>query len=102
MYTDHGKEDAKLRAHIDIVSISKDKAFATFLLAGENYCDLLGRDRQNWKVNAVELIKTAPRTRLSQTWKSDTCDFTLLQIKLNLQQNIHYTELSLLCPVMIH
>lgn len=58
--TDHGKEDAKLRAHIHIVSIGEDKVFATFLLAGKNYCDLLSRNRQNWKVNAVELIETAP------------------------------------------
>lgn len=74
--TDHGEEDAKFRAHIHIFSISEDKVFASFLLAGENYCDLLGRNRQNWEVNAIELIKTAPRTRLSQTWKLDTHNFT--------------------------
>lgn len=70
--TDHGKEDAKLRAHIHIVSVGEDKVFATFLFAGKNYCDLLSRNRQNWKDNAVELVKTAPRSRLSQTWKLDT------------------------------
>lgn len=67
--TDHGKEDAKLRVHIHVISICEDKVFASFLLARENYCNLLGRHRQNREVDAVELVKTAPGTRLCQTWK---------------------------------
>lgn len=59
-----------------MVSICEDKVFATFLPARENYRNLLGCHRQNWEVNAVELVKTAPRTRLSQTWKSDTWNFS--------------------------
>lgn len=71
LQTDHGEEHAKLRVHVHRISISEDKGFAAFLLAGENNCDLLSCDWQNWELNAVELIKTAPSTRLSQTWKSE-------------------------------
>lgn len=67
--THHSEEDAKLWVHIHIVSIGEDKVFPTFLLAGENDRNLLGRHRQNREVDAVEFIETAPRTGLSQTWK---------------------------------
>lgn len=67
---DHGEEDAKLRVHIHVVSVSEDEVFATLLLAGENYRDLLSRHRQNRQVDAVEFVKTAPRARLRQAWKS--------------------------------
>lgn len=67
--TDHGEEDAKLGVHVHIVSIGEDKVFAPLLLAGEHDGDLLRGDRQNREVDAVELIKTAPRAGLSQTWK---------------------------------
>lgn len=39
--TDHGQEDSELWIHIHVVSIGENKAFATFLLASENYCNLL-------------------------------------------------------------
>lgn len=65
--TDHGEEDAKLRVHVHVVSIGEDKVLAPLLLAGEDDGDLLGGDRQNGEVDAVELIETAPRAGLSQT-----------------------------------
>lgn len=67
--THHSEEDAKLGVHSHIVSIGEDKVVPTFLLAGENDRNLLGRHRQNREVDAVEFIETAPRARLSQTWK---------------------------------
>lgn len=42
--TNHGEEHAKLWVHVHCISISEDKGFAAFLLAGEYYCDLLGCD----------------------------------------------------------
>lgn len=90
--TDHGEEHAKLWVHVHCISISEDKGFAAFLFAGENYCNLLGCDWQNREFNAVELIKTAPSTRLSQTWKAET---VLIRGGWNEHQQIHYAKLSL-------
>lgn len=92
--TDHSEEDAKLWVHIHVVSIGEDKVFTTFLLAGENDGNLLGRHRQNREVDAVEFIETAPRTGLSQTWKqTQICKKTL-----QLSRNIKYA-LACLCSI---
>lgn len=66
--THHGEEDAKFWIHVHIVSISEYKVFAPLLFAGEDNRNLLCSDRQNRKVDAVELVETAPGARLSETW----------------------------------
>jgi len=45
MAADHGKEDAKLRIHVDNVSISKDELWATLLFTREDDRNLLS---SNW------------------------------------------------------
>lgn len=64
----HGQEYPKLWVHGDDVSVSKVEGFASLLLAGVNNSDLLGGHRQHWQLNAVELVKASPRTRLCKAW----------------------------------
>ena len=60
--TNHGKEDAKLEAHLNVVSVGEDEVLLPLLLTGEYDGDLLGRHRQYWQVYTVELIKASPRS----------------------------------------
>lgn len=39
----HREEDAKLRVHLYVISISKDEVLAPFFLAGEHNGNLLSR-----------------------------------------------------------
>lgn len=65
----HCEEDSKLRVHINHVPVGEDKLLLLVLLALKDDVDLLGGDRQNRQLDAVELIKAAPGSGLSQTWK---------------------------------
>ena len=66
----HSEEDAKLRVHLHVVTVGKQEVLAALLLAGEHDGDLLRCHRQDWQVDAVKLVKTAPGTRLGQTWET--------------------------------
>jgi len=44
VHADHGKEDAKLRVHVDNVSVSEDELRPTLLLAREHDRNLLRGD----------------------------------------------------------
>jgi len=68
LYRYHGEKEAELRVEVDDVSVSEDELWLAFLLARENDGDLLSGDRQNGQLNTIEFIKTAPRSRLRQTY----------------------------------
>lgn len=65
----HCEEDSKLGVHINHVPVGEDKLLLLVLLALKDDVDLLGGDRQNRQLDAVELIKAAPGSGLSQTWR---------------------------------
>lgn len=63
----HCEEDSKLGVHINHVPVGEDKLLLLVLLALKDDVDLLGGDRQDRQLDAVELIKAAPGSGLSQT-----------------------------------
>ena len=65
--TDHGKEETELWVQVHIVAVSEDELRLALLLAGQHDGNLLSGHRQHRQLNAVELVETAPGTRLSQT-----------------------------------
>lgn len=69
----HGEEDAKLRVHVNHISICEDKLLLLVLLTLQDNVDLLGSHREDWKLDAVEFIKAAPGSSLGQTCR-DTQD----------------------------
>lgn len=66
--TYHGQEETKLWVQVHIVTISEDELRLALFLAGQHDGDLLSSHGQHRQLNAVELIKTTPGTRLSQTF----------------------------------
>jgi len=67
MYAYHGQEESKLGVQVNNVSIGKYELRFAFFLTDENNCYLLSCDRQNRQLNTIELVETAPGSRLSQT-----------------------------------
>lgn len=65
--TYHCEKNAKFRVHVHHVSICKDKLLLLVLFALQDNVYLLRCHRQHWQLDAVELIKAAPGTRLCQT-----------------------------------
>lgn len=65
----HCEEDSKLGVHVNHVPVGEDKLLLLVLLALKDDVDLLGGDRQDRQLDAVELIKAAPGSGLSQTWR---------------------------------
>lgn len=85
----HGEEDAKLRVHVDHVSVGEDKLLLLVFLTLQDDVDLLGGDRQNRQLDSVKLIKAAPGSGLSQTCKHTTTNcrsfgFHLATVRLHL------------------
>jgi len=64
----HGEEESKLWVEVDDVAVGEDELRLVFLLGGEHDGDLLRGDRQHRQVDTVELVETAPRPGLRQTY----------------------------------
>ena len=67
--THHCKKNSKLRVHVYGVTVSEGEASSTFLLTVVDDSNLLSSDRQHRQLDSVELVKAAPRSRLSQPLK---------------------------------
>lgn len=60
----HCKENAKLLVHVYNISICEYKLRFLVLFALQDNVDLLGCHGEHGQLNAIELIETAPCTRL--------------------------------------
>ena len=84
----HGNKDAKLRIHINCVSICEDELLSFLLLASENHRDLLSSNREDSQSNPVKLIKTSPGSRLGKSFVDSTKAFVIHLIRTVEDNNI--------------
>ena len=71
----HCEKDAEFWVERDVVAVGKNEGIFAFFFGGEDDGDLLRRDGQNRKFDAVEFVEATPGSRLRKIvkWQLTKC-----------------------------